>query len=119
MMYCNFAHFCACNICKILNKSANVLFFMNCCINCEAHNKLPVSFCFQSVFMLLRTHCNTSMGNVNACMIENCINVNCIDEQDVEVSRSRRQCPLTLLFCSIMHRLTCAISNDEEKRKHI
>ena len=56
MMYCNFAHVCACNICKILNKNANVLFFMNCCINCEAHNKLPVSFCFESVFMLSRTH---------------------------------------------------------------
>ena len=24
-------------------------FFINCCIDCEAHNKLHVSFCFESI----------------------------------------------------------------------
>ena len=42
-----------------------------------------------------------------------------IDEQDVKVSMSRRQCPLILLFSSWIHRLTLSILNGKEKRKDI
>ena len=42
-----------------------------------------------------------------------------IDEQDVKVSMSRRQCPLILLFSSWMHRLTFSILNGKGKRKDI
>ena len=50
-------------IIHMLGKGALVftkhLYFINCCINCEAHNKLPVSFCFESVFLCYQERIET------------------------------------------------------------